>query len=347
MVFSLATQFLAATARAYAAPSLCCQGVPCGCCAALKEAEHATKEAAKLSDMCMSCRLSAASNGQTYALPELAAQMLFDSPEQANSFLKLCGSSVAVDDHIVDANPPPEVDPKGVEVNSETCNKLANGTNYVQEWLVSRLKDPLSDNLRGPSADLPPQQTRQLQDLLSSLGLGLGQGNSMPVAVAQPAAAEQAVPAGSGRVWLGAAVQPATAAQGMAGSSRQAWPGAGAQAAAAVQAASGCRELGSTQIAALANTQQIGITQVGLHSASATTARCDEASCYTLPLMLADSTEPHSQPICSLHSLCHGRITDCTNSLHTGQSDFLEAHLGKRQVQVTAQCRPCLQNCRC
>ena len=221
------------------------------------------KEAAKLSDMCMLCRLSIASNGQTYALPELAGQMLFDSPEQANSFLKLCGSSVAVGDQMVLANPPPEVDPKGSEANSETCNKLANGTNYVQEWLVSRLKDPLSDNLRGPSADLSPQQTRQLQDLLSSLGLGRGQGNSMPVAVAQPTAAEQAVPTGSEQLWLGAAVQPATAAQDMAGSSRHTWPGAGARTAAVVPAASKGRELGPLRIAALANTQQIGTTQVG------------------------------------------------------------------------------------
>ena len=218
--------------------------------------------------------------------------MLFDSPEQANSFLKLCGSSVAVDDQMVNANPPPEVDPKGVEVTSETCNKLANGTNYVQEWLVSRLKDPLSDNLRGPSADLSPQQARQLQDLLSSLGLGLGQSNSMPVAAAQPTAADQAVPAGSGRSWLGAAPQPATAAQGM-GSSRQAWLGAGARPAAVVQAASGCRELGSSQIAALADTQQIETMQVGHHSASATAARCDQAGYYTLPSMV----QPYGQPI--------------------------------------------------
>ena len=239
----------------------------------LSERQNTSSEAAKLRAMCMPCRLSIASNGQTYALPDLAHQMLFDSPEQANSFLKLCGSGVAVDDQMVGAKPPPEVDPKGVEVNSETCNKLANGTNYVQEWLVSRLKDPLSDNLRGPSANLSPQQTRQLQDLLSSLGLG--QGNSMPVATAQAAAAEQAVPAGSGRLWLGAAAQPATAAQGPLGSSGLAWPGAAAQTAAVVQAAPGLRELGPSQNEALADTQQIGTTQVGLQSASAAAARCD------------------------------------------------------------------------
>lgn len=233
----------------------------------------------------MPCRLSIASNGQTYALPELAEQMLFDSPQQANSFLKLCGSSVAVDDQTVDANPPPEVDPKGVEVNSETCNKLASGTNYVQEWLVSRLKDPLSDNLRGPSADPSPRQTRQLHGLLSSLGLGRGHGSSMPVAGAQHPAADQAVPASSGQLWLGAAAQLATAAQGMAGGSRQAWPGTSAQQAAVVQAAPGRHELGPVQTAAPATTQQIGVTQVGLHSASATAARCNLAGCYTLPLM--------------------------------------------------------------
>ena len=243
----------------------------------LSERQNTSSEAAKLRAMCMPCRLSVASNGQTYALPDLAHQMLFDSPEQANSFLKLCGSSVAVDDQRVGAKPPPEVDPKGVEVNSETCNKLANGTNYVQEWLVSCLKDPLSDNLRGPSANLSPQQTRQLQDLLSSLGLGLGQGkgNSMPVATAQAAAAEQAVPAGSGRLWLGAAAQPATAAQGTLGSSGLAWPGAASQTAAVVQAAPGFRELGPLQNEALADTQQIASTQVGLQLASAAAARCD------------------------------------------------------------------------